>query len=159
MNCCRKSKVQNLSLLQLMKHIASVSIARAAVTYRQESPAKEHFGRKRQEIILFGLSCRVFLLQIELCQNAMATQRYFLLKKKKRKMKTVGVSMKPRTYVKKLDEFFLSGNKRLNCRDKRVIGWRRYWLSQESSYEGSDLFPFFFFFFSLPSMSPTFAKP
>ena len=39
--------------------------------------------------------------------------------KKKGKMKTVGVSMKPRTYVKKLDEFF-SGNKRLNCCDKRV---------------------------------------
>ena len=45
--------------------------------------------------------------------------RYFLLKKKKRKMKTAGVSMKPKTYVKKLDEFF-SGNKRLNCCDKRV---------------------------------------
>ena len=97
----------------------SVSIARAAVTYRQESPAKKHFRRKRQEIILLGLSCRVFRLQIELCQNGMATQRYFLLKKKKRKMKNVGVSMKPRIYVKKLDEFF-SGNKRLNCCGNRV---------------------------------------
>ena len=34
-------------------------------------------------------------------------------------MKTVGVSMKPRIYVKKLDEFF-SGNKRLNCCGNRV---------------------------------------
>ena len=81
--------------------------------------SKKHFRRKRQEIILLGLSCRVFRLQIELCQNGMATQRYFLLKKKKRKMKTVGVSMKPRIYVKKLDEFF-SGNKRLNCCGNRV---------------------------------------
>ena len=40
-------------------------------------------------------------------------------KKKKRKMKTVGVSMKPRIYVKKLDEFF-SGKKRLNCCGNRV---------------------------------------
>ena len=40
-------------------------------------------------------------------------------KEKKRKMKTVGVSMKPRTYVKKLDEFF-SDNKRLNCCGKSV---------------------------------------
>ena len=39
--------------------------------------------------------------------------------KKKRKMKTVGFSMKLRTYVKKLDEFF-SGNKRLNFCGKRV---------------------------------------
>ena len=34
-------------------------------------------------------------------------------------MKTVGVSMKPRYYVKKLDEF-ISGNKRLYCCGKRV---------------------------------------
>ena len=47
----------------------------------------------------------------------------------------------------KTGRVFFSGNKRLNCRDKRVVGWRRYWLSQESSYEGCDLFPFFFFFF------------
>ena len=45
--------------------------------------------------------------------------RYFLLKNKKRKMKTVGVSMKLRIYVKKLDEFF-SGNKRLNYRGKSI---------------------------------------
>ena len=39
--------------------------------------------------------------------------------KKKRKTKTVGVSMKPRNYVKKLDEF-ISGNKRLNCCVKSI---------------------------------------
>ena len=64
------------------------SNARAALTYRQESPAKKHFRRKQREIILFVLSCRVFRLQIGLC------------KEKKRKLKTVGVSMKPRNYVK-----------------------------------------------------------
>ena len=83
------------------------SNARAALTYRQESPAKKHFRRKQREIILFVLSCRVFRLQIGLC------------KEKKRKLKTVGVSMKPRNYVKKLNEF-ISGNKRLNCCGKRV---------------------------------------
>ena len=77
-------------------------------TYRQESPAKKHFRRKRWEIILFVLSCRVFRSQIELCKNGMALQRYFLIKKKKRKMKTVGVSMKPRNYVQKLDNLFLA---------------------------------------------------
>ena len=39
--------------------------------------------------------------------------------KKKRKIKIVSVSMKPRNYVKKLDEF-ISGNKRLNYCGKRV---------------------------------------
>ena len=81
--------------------------------------SKETFSEKTVGNNLFGLSCRVFRLQIELCQNGMATQRYFLLKKKKRKMKTVGVSMKPRIYVKKLDEF-ISGKKRLNCCGNRV---------------------------------------
>ena len=81
--------------------------------------SKETFSEKTVGNYLFGLSCRVFRLQIELCQNGMATQRYFLLKKKKRKMKTVVVSMKPRIYVKKLDEFF-SGNKRLNYCGKSV---------------------------------------
>ena len=45
--------------------------------------------------------------------------KVFSAKEKKRKMKTVGFSMKLRTYVKKLDEFF-SGNKRLNCCGNRV---------------------------------------
>ena len=45
---------------------------------------------------------------------------YFIYRwKKKRKMKIVSVSMKPRNYVKKLDEF-ISGNKRLNYCGKRV---------------------------------------
>ena len=68
---------------------------------------------------MLGLSFRVLHLQIELCQNGMVTQKYFLVKKKKRKMKIVSVSMKPRNYVKKLDEF-ISGNKRLNYCGKRV---------------------------------------
>ena len=62
-------------------------------------------------------------------------------------MKTVGVSMKPRYYVKKLDGF-ISCNKRLYCCGKRSkLWWRIYWLSRESSHEGSGLFHFFFFIF------------
>ena len=74
-------------------------------------------------------------------------------------MKTAGFSMKPRTYVKKLDEFF-SGNKRLNCCDKRVkqdggdIGLVRRVLTKAAI---SFLFLFFIIFHF--HLSPTFAKP
>ena len=70
--------------------------------------------------------------------------------------------MKPRTYVKKLDGFFFLATRGLIAVIRECIGWMRYWLSHESSYDGSSLFHFFFFFnyyFSLPSMSPTLAKP
>ena len=75
-------------------------------------------------------------------------------------MKTVGVSIKTRTCVKKLDEF-ISGKKRLNYCDKRVkwdggdIGLVRRVLTEAAV---SFCF-FFYYYFSLPSMSPTFAKP
>ena len=70
--------------------------------------------------------------------------------------------MKPRTYVKKLDGFF-SGNERLNCCDKRVkqdggdIGLVRRVLTEAAI---SFLFYYYYYYyFSLPPMSPTFAKP
>ena len=68
---------------------------------------------------MLGLSFRVLHLQIELCQNGMVTQKYFLVKKKKKENENSHGSMKPRNYVKKLDEF-ISGNKRLNYCGKRV---------------------------------------
>ena len=52
--------------------------------------------------------------------------KVFSGKEKKKKMKIVSVSMKPRNYVKKLDEF-ISGNKRLNYCGKRV------------NYDGEDI--------------------
>ena len=53
---------------------------------------------------MFVLSCVEYFVYRELCQYGMATQRYFLVKKKK---KTVGVSMKPKNHVRKFDDLFL----------------------------------------------------
>ena len=57
------------------------------------------------EVILFVLSCVEYFVYRELCQYGMATQRYFLVKKKKKK--TLGVSMKPKNHVRKFDDLFL----------------------------------------------------
>ena len=52
---------------------------------------------------MFVLSCVEYFVYTELCQYGMATQRYFLVKKKK----TVGVSMKPKNHVRKFDDLSL----------------------------------------------------
>ena len=51
---------------------------------------------------MFVLSCVEYFVYRELCQYGMATQRYFLVKKK-----TVGVSMKPKNHVRKFDDLSL----------------------------------------------------
>ena len=47
---------------------------------------------------MYRLSSKVSQLQVELSQNGMATQRYFLVKEK-----TIDVSMKPRNHVRKFE--------------------------------------------------------
>ena len=139
-----------MNLTKIKKNSAWSLNQRATLTYRQESPANKHFRRKRQEIILYGLNCKVFQLQVKLSQNGMATQRYFLVKEK-----TVGVAMKPRDHFRKFDQFFPGNNRLSYCgkgvkQDGGYIGLVREFLRRQKPLS------FFFLIFRLhPCLPPS----